>query len=135
DYQLTPEGFQIRIASVLGKRYQVETADGPFAGTTTRWTAGPGVVARTTPLVTLTAPAAGEFKLFRLVVSDVDSDEDGLSDWEEYQLGLDPESATSNGQRDGNGQPLNDYRYLTTRLAGQTLANLLAPTSPAFAPK
>jgi len=135
DYQMTPEGFRIRVAAVLGKRYQVETADGPYAGAASRWAAGPSLVARTWPMITLTAPADSPAQIFRLVVSDVDTDGDGLSDWEEYQLGLDPAAATSNGQVDASGRPLNDYRYLTGRLAGQSLASLLAGASPAIAPK
>ena len=43
----------------------------------------------------------------------MDTDGDGLNDWEEYQLGLDPFNAYSNGQLDGNGQPLSDYDYVT----------------------
>ena len=47
--------------------------------------------------------------------------EDGLTDWEEYQLGLDPFSGASNNQLDGNGQPLGDYAFAAGRLGNYTI--------------
>ena len=70
------------------------------------------MVARTNTLVILTAPADRSVKFFRMMVSDVDTDGDGLNDWEEYQLGLDPLDAYSNGHMDGQGRRLNDYEYI-----------------------
>src|SRR5438128_115485 len=55
-------------------------------------------------------------KFFRIVVSDVDTDGDGLNDWEEYQLGLDPFSPNSSGQLDAAGKPLGDYAFAVNRL-------------------
>lgn len=48
--------------------------------------------------LTVTLPAAGATGFFyRVVVQDMDSDGDGVNDWEEIQLGFDPKSTHSNG--------------------------------------
>src|SRR5262249_41985009 len=76
-------------------------------------------------------PAA---KFFRVAISDVDSDGDGVNDWEEYQVGLDPLNAFSNGQLDNNGQPMNDYAYVTGQLSSQNLVSITAPDPVATQP-
>ena len=64
----------------------------------------------------------------------VDSDGDGVSDWEEYQLGLDPLNPTSNGLLDGNGQPLGDYAYVVGKLASQNVVTISATAPTATQP-
>ena len=56
--------------------------------------------------------------LFRVRVGDVDSDGDGVSDWEELQLGLDPHA--SNTQR----SVLTDYQRVSTTLNAQSSVSL-----------
>ena len=60
-------------------------------------------------------------------ISDVDTDGDGLTDWEEYQLGLDPFSPNSNGKTDAKGQPITDFAY-----AKQWAAVAMANQAPAI---
>src|SRR5437588_7440522 len=63
-------------------------------------------------------------------MSDADNDAHGVNDGEEYKLGLDPMNPSSNGQLDGNGQPLGDYAYATSKLASQNVITIAA-TDPA----
>src|SRR5207237_1851548 len=65
-------------------------------------------------------------KYFRIGVTDVDTDDDGVNDCEEYQLGLDPNKASSNGQLDSNGQAMSDYAYATNRLPSQNIITIAA---------
>jgi uncharacterized protein (DUF1800 family) len=110
----------------LGKKYELQSLT-PSAGSGwTNWVAEASTVARNGTVVTLNSPASPSLKFFRIVVSDADTDGDGVNDWEEYQLGLDPMSASSNGQLDGNGQPLSDLAYATGKLASQNTVTLSA---------
>jgi hypothetical protein len=126
-FTVTTNGIQVSMAGALGKCYQLQGSDVICSSTATNWRTETSMVARTNPMVTLTA--AGDLRsrsrFFRMVVSDVDTDGDGLNDWEEYQLGLDPLSATSNGKVDRNGKRMSDYQYVTNRLASQGLASLI----------
>src|ERR1035438_7134593 len=92
------------------------------------------LVARTGTVVTFTVPASVAGKFFRISISDVDTDGDGVNDWEEYKLGLDPLNAASNNQLDGNGQPMNDYAYVVSRLASQNVVTIAATTPTANQP-
>jgi hypothetical protein len=118
--------FQVMIPGIRGKRYELqssETAGGTAAG---NWVTEGNLVARSGSSVIITAPADRPAKFFRMSVADVDTDGDGLNDWEEYHLGLDPLFAHSNGQSDNHGVRMNDYRYVTNRVAAQSLAGLMA---------
>ena len=118
--------FQVTISGALGKRFELESSEVIPGNPATPWFIEGSLVARTNPVVTISALADRPAKFFRMSVADVDTDGDGLNDWEEYSLGLDPLSATSNGQWDGYGISMNDYRYVTNRLASQSLASLMA---------
>src|SRR6185437_10931723 len=59
-------------------------------------------------------------------VSDVDTDGDGVSDWEEYKLGLDPLNPNSNNQLDGGGNLMGDYAFATNKLALQNIFTIVA---------
>lgn len=116
-FVVTNKSAQVRIMGALGKRYELqgsETICGNEASNT--WFTEASLIARTNPTVTLIAPATLPMKFFRVRISDADTDGDGLTDWEEYQLGLDPLNAFSNGQKDANGKPLNDYAYAMRQL-------------------
>ncbi|NOS68902.1 MAG: DUF1800 family protein [Verrucomicrobia bacterium] len=95
----------------LGKHYQLQASETLCGSSATNWFNEVGIVARTNNVVTLSAPADRASKFFRMIVSDVDTDGDGLNDWEEYQLGLDPLSPNSNSELDAEGKPLGDYEY------------------------
>ena len=64
----------------------------------------------------------------------MDTDGDGVNDWEEYHLGLDPFNPSSNNQLDANGQPLGDYAYVVGRLASQNVVTIAATTPTASQP-
>src|ERR1041385_420651 len=114
-FTVTNKTAQVRIFGALGKRYELQASEAVCGNSVSNWLTEVAMVARTNPIVTLTAPALAPAKFFRVVVSDVDTDGDGLTDWEEYQLGLDPLNAFSNGQTDAQGRPINDYVYAMRR--------------------
>src|SRR5260370_709705 len=117
--------FSVTLPSALGKQYQLQSVQPQISGWT-NWTVESSIVARTGTVVTLTAPVGASAKFFRVGIADVDTDGDGLNDWEEYQLGLDPTKAFSNGQLDGNGQPLGDYAYAVGKLGSQDVFTISA---------
>src|SRR4029077_9600001 len=118
--------FYVTVPCALGKQYQLQSTQPDGTGAWSNWVAEASVIARTGTVVTLTAPAQVAARFFRIAVSDVDTDGDGVNDWEEYQLGLDPLNPTSNGQLDGNGIPLGDYAYATGRLSSQGVITIAA---------
>ena len=118
---VTTNGVVAIMPGSLGKYYQLQGSEILCGSAATNWTTEASLVARTNAMVTLKAPADRTSKFFRIIVSDVDTDGDGLTDWEEYQLGLDPFSAFSNGQLDGDGKPLSDYLYAVNWLKAVSL--------------
>jgi uncharacterized protein (DUF1800 family) len=114
-----------------GKQYQLKSID--TLGDT-NWFVEANLVARSGTNVTLTAPVTSTAKFYRVSISDVDTDGDGVNDWEEYQLGLDPLNPFSNGQQDANGNAIGDYAYVTNMLASQNVitiaATMLTATQP-----
>jgi hypothetical protein len=87
-------GIHLIFTGQAGKQYQVQAATTlggawsnvgtPVSGIDGEITASPEV------------PNATD-KYYRVVVSDVDTDGDGVSDWEEIKLGFDPNNSHSNG--------------------------------------
>ena len=82
--------------SVLDQRYQVQTSASitspawsdlgtPFVGTGQEMSASFGLI------------GGEQRKFFRVVPSSLDSDNDGVTDWEEVTVGLDPHSAYTDG--------------------------------------
>jgi hypothetical protein len=124
--------FSVTTPSHLGKNYSL------FSVTTlgaTNWMFETNQVSRSGTNMTLTVPVSVTTKFYRIAVSDVNSDGSGLmNDWEKYQLGLDPSNALSNGQEDGNGNPLSDYAYATNLLASQNVVSIAASISTATEP-
>jgi uncharacterized protein (DUF1800 family) len=117
--------FSVTLPSALGKQYQLQSAQPQISGWT-NWTVESSIVARTGTVVTLTAPIGATAKFFRVGIADVDTDGDGLNDWEEYQLGLDPTKPFSNNQLDAFGQPMGDYAYAAARMASQNVVTITA---------
>lgn len=116
-FVITNKNATARIMGALGKLYELQGSESICGnGSSNTWVTEASLVARTNPIVTLTASANLPMKFFRVRVSDVDTDGDGLTDWEEYQLGLDPFNAFSNGEKDANGKPMNDYAFSMRRL-------------------
>jgi hypothetical protein len=115
----------------LGKQYQLQSVQDLASS---NWVTEATMVARTSTIVTLTAAADVTAKFFRVSISDVDTDGDGLNDWEEYQLGLDPLNPNSNGKLDVNGQPLNDYAYVVSRWSQNNVVSISATDPTAVEP-
>ena len=115
--------FSVTMACALGKQYQLQSI---AMLSQTNWFVETNVVARSGTNVTLTAPVTSAMKFYRVSISDVDTDGDGVNDWEEYQLGLDPTNPFSNGQQDSNGNAIGDYAYVTNMLASQNVITIAA---------
>jgi fibro-slime domain-containing protein len=127
--------FNVTMACALGKQYQLQSITS-LDGTnySSNWVTEASVIVRSGTNVTLTGTTGPTTKFFRIAISDVDTDGDGLNDWEEYQLGTDPLNAFSNGQMDGNGVPLNDYQYVAGKWASQNVFTINASTPVAVQP-
>lgn len=123
--------FSVTVPCALGKQYQLQSTTLPGL---TNWVVETNVVARSGSTVTLMAPATTAVKLYRVAVSDVDSDGSGMNDWEKYQLGLDPFNPFSNGHQDGNGIAMSDYAYATNLLAQQNIITITATDPTATEP-
>ena len=126
--------FTLSLPSALGKRYEWQSVQGVEGLVASNWVSESSLVARSGSVVTLNAPLTTTPKFFRLVISDVDTDGDGVNDWEEYQLGLDPFKSSSNGQLDDFGQPVGDYAYATSRLSAQNVFTIIATDPTATQP-
>lgn len=127
----SPSGFSVTIPALPGKQYQLLSL-GVFGGT--NWVVETNCEALSGNAMTLTASAGSTMKFYRVAVSDVSSDGEGLTDWEKYQLGLDPTNAYSNGQQDANGNPLSDYAYVTNKFASQNVITISASDDTATEP-
>ena len=122
------------LPSALGKFYQLQSVPFLNAGSLSNWTGETSVIARTGTVATLTASATASAKFFRVATADVDSDGDGINDWEEYKLGLNPTNAYSNGQIDTNGQPMTDYAYVAGKMVVQNIITAYATDPTALQP-
>jgi uncharacterized protein (DUF1800 family) len=116
--------FSVSFPCVVGKQYQLQ---GLTAIGATNWVVEASAVARTGTNLTLTVPTNATAKFYRLAISDAYTSGTALSDWEAYQLGLDPFDPYSNGGQDANGNPLSDYDYVTNLLASENVITI-APT-------
>ncbi|HEV2393688.1 MAG TPA: DUF1800 family protein [Verrucomicrobiae bacterium] len=126
--------FNVSMPSALGKQYQLESVEPSGPGGWSNWTTEASLIVRTGSVVTLSGSTGPAPKLFRIAISDVDTDGDGVNDWEEYQLGLDPMNPYSNGQTDGNGQLVGDYAYVVGKLANQNVLAISATDPTAIQP-
>jgi uncharacterized protein (DUF1800 family) len=126
-----PAAFSVTVPSELGKFYELQSIN---TLESTNWFAETNTIVRAGTNLTLTAPPGTVQKYFRVAVSDLDSDGDGVNDWEEYKLGLDPLNASSTTQLDGNGNLPGDYAYTTNRLVLQNVFSLTATDPVATQP-
>lgn len=118
--------FAVTLSVALGKQYSLLSVTNFQDLISSNWFVETNCVARSGSTLTLTAPFGPTAKFFQIAIADVDTDGDGVNDWEEYQLGLDPLNPTSNGQMDSNGQPLTDYEYVVGKLAMQNVISIVA---------
>ncbi|MBJ7256808.1 MAG: hypothetical protein JHC69_08375 [Akkermansiaceae bacterium] len=75
--------------SLAGKRYFVESSATLASGT---WSEIGTVIPGTGADVTTTLQSLTGMRFFRVRIFDVDTDADGVTDWEELQVGYDPNS-------------------------------------------
>ncbi len=97
---LSQSGIVFTFDAEAGKQYQVVEADQPNGSQPGNvWAPVAGALKTPTAdnpgeSISITRPA-GVRKFYKLQVTDVDADNDGLSDWVERKTGTDPTSATS----------------------------------------
>jgi uncharacterized protein (DUF1800 family) len=130
-FSYSPGNFSVTLPCALGKQYVLQSSPVASGGP---WTAQQTVEAVSGTTITLTAPLGTNGQFYRVAISDVSSDGVGLSDWEAYQLGLNPTNAFSNGTQDANGNPMNDYAYVTNLLAQQNVVTITASDYTATQP-
>ncbi len=87
-------GLHLTFGTLPGKRYQVQ--DNVFLGAAT-WADIGAVYTGTGGEVEATIAAPGTARFFRVYVQDVDTDNDGVTDYEEILAGFNPNSPTSFG--------------------------------------
>ena len=116
--QKSGEVMDVRWLGVAGKRYQLEvSSDLQGAGWEPEGAALMGEGAE----ISASCPAEETRLFFRLRVSDVDSDGDGVTDWEEGVLGTNP----LEGDSDHDGI-FGDHDTLSQLLAGESVVNVFA---------
>ena len=112
-------GIRTGWAAQPGKQYQLQTAatlSGPWVNE------GAAVTGAGTPLASL-CPRNGNLQFMRLQVTDIDTDADGVTDWEEVKAGTDRLLADS----DGDGRT--DMERILGQLALQNRINVTTPVA------
>lgn len=118
DLSLSGGNVQIRWPSVIGKRYKVQSSTD--LSNPLNWTNATDFLDGSGSELQQSFPSA-ETKFYRVAVYEKDSDGDGVDDWEEIQLGLDPENGFSRGL---SGQ--SDLAFVTGALAAPSVVTVLA---------
>lgn len=116
---------ELKWPSVLGKRYRIQKStdiSNPNA-----WSDVTAYLNGTDAELTDSTPATPG-TVYRVAVYDMDTDGDGVNDWEERQLGLDPENSHSHG----TGAP-NDLAWLTTAVSTTPAQQVVTITGPSTA--
>lgn len=120
-------GVHLGFAATAGKKYQIQSTGSLSSPTwANEGTALAGVDGDLTADVGSAGPTN---KFYRVVVSDLDSDGDGVSDWEEIKLGLDPNSTHSNGSGGSN-----DLENATQALTAPSVVTVTAVDNLATEP-
>jgi len=127
----TETNFSVTVPCSLGKLYQLQSST---ALGQTNWVVEASVEAREGANITLTAPNSSVAKFYRVAISDVSTSGGGLTDWEAYQLGLDPANPFSNTQQDSFGNAVSDYTYATNLLSSQNVITIEATGAGATEP-
>ncbi|MDQ2868156.1 MAG: DUF1800 family protein, partial [Verrucomicrobiota bacterium] len=104
--------------SVVGKRYQLATSTDLQT-----WTPFGNLLPGTGSDLIVSVSQSSLPTYYHVTVSNVDTDGDGLSDWEEVQLGLDSNKAMSDGVN-------NDYNRVVAALQAASTTVSVAETEP-----
>ncbi len=119
-------GVRLIFPAKAGKRYQVQAATALGAAWQNLGTPLPGVDGDLTAEPETTNAAE---KYYRVVVSDTDSDNDGVTDWEEIQLGFNPHNSHSGGS---NGP--DDLTAITAALTQPSVISVVSIDNVATEP-
>lgn len=117
-------GFKVTWNSVKGKRYRIQTSSGTGGLWLDEGVPHPGSGG---VMSTSVGFKQGESKNVRVTVEDVDTDGDGLNDWEELQLGLNPEMKKTDAMGLGDyleGGNMLDSSSVIAVQASKAVANL-----------
>src|ERR1043166_3568451 len=104
--------------SLVGKRYQVQSC---VDLSQAAWVNEGGLWAGTGSNLTAIVAAPIGPKFFRVVVTDIDTDGDGVSDWDELQVGFNPNKYSTRG--DG----VDDRTAIQNALASTNVVTVTAP--------
>ncbi|HEX2749691.1 MAG TPA: DUF1800 family protein [Verrucomicrobiales bacterium] len=118
---LVNDGVQIQASwrTVAGKNYQIQSS--PDTGGT--WTNAGSVVTGDGSVKSASIPSPASRLFLRIRVSDIDTDEDGVSDWEELQAG------TDRYQWDTDGDGRSDRGRVEALLAASSKVSIYAANS------
>lgn len=121
---MTMSGANMNLSwpSQPGKRYQLQSST--TLGTAAVWSNVGTLMAGVEGPLSTTLPRPAQATFYRVSVTDVDSDADGVSDWEEVATGLNPDSNHSNGL----GQQA-DFQFLTGALSATNVVTIEGPTT------
>ena len=122
DLTLVSGNIQVRWPSVIGKRYKVQSSTN--LSNVNGWTDATGFLDGSGSAITQSFPAGGGGTFYRVAVYEKDTDGDGVDDWEEIQLGLDPESTHTNGF-----SGVSDLAFVTAGLSAPSVVTVAAQTS------
>ncbi len=122
DLTLSGGNIQVRWPSIIGKRYKVQSSTN--LSNVNGWTDATGFIDGSGSAIAQSFPAGGGGTFYRVAVYEKDTDGDGVDDWEEIQLGLDPESSHSNGL-----SAQSDLAFVTAGLTAPSVVTVAAQSS------
>ena len=118
---LNAGNIEVQWPSIIGKRYKVQSTT--TLNTPGSWADATGFLDGSGAPIVQSFAASGGGTFYRVAVYEKDTDGDGVDDWEEIQLGLDPESTHSNGL---SGQ--SDLAFVTAGLTATNVVTVAAQT-------
>ncbi len=119
DMLLDGNGLRLTFATAPGKGYLMQKS---ASLSPANWVTANPIVPGVGGDQWVTLPSAGATDFFyRVVVQDMDSDGDGVNDWEEMTLGFDPKNSYSNGL-----SAANDLARITAALGATNVVTVAA---------
>ncbi len=118
--QWTNQQIHLKWPSIAGKRYFVESSATLTNGS---WIDVGNIIAGTSAEITTVLPSATPGLFYRVRIFDTDTDADGVTDWEELQVGYDPNT-------DSQG----DLARLTNALQSPSVVTVMASDPDAIEP-
>lgn len=131
DVTAEPGIVHLTFPTVFGKTYQPQSTTSLSSPS---WTnAGSALAGNDGQVTANISDSLTVSKFYRVVVSDADSDSDGVTDWEEGKLGMDPYSPSTNGLADdlSSANSAVAASCVVTVVAADNLATEPTGTNPA----